>query len=255
MLKGFLSGIVSLFRAELPHDERRKVIRARCRYAVYCVDVKEVSQAKVTDMGTLGLRMRGSKKYREGDFVRLVYRGVAGQRLSSVSWERLQHVEDAVRCRVTWSRKKRHSKIVETGLVYDDTDDNFEKGWVKMILRELGFGPNTLQRRGKIRVKSWLPAEARGTELKIQGHVIDLGVGGAQFQCAEQIKEGTEIRLSLGPHKRKAPLKLRGQVVSQTFDVPSNTCRHGVRWLDVGGEELKLLGRYVVDLLKESSPS
>ena len=250
MLKGFLNGIVSFFRGEALREDRRGAIRVKCRYEVYCVDLKEVTEARVTDIGVQGLRLRGRKKFKSGQLVKLVYRGVSGQRLSNIPWENLDRVTDAVRCRVNWSeRLKGHT--LQTGLVFDDTESQLHFSWVQKILKELGFeDQEVFQRRKPLRAKTFLAAEARVEGANLEGKIINLGAGGALFACRRQLKPGQELRLTFGPHEKLPVLKVRGEVVTQTYDVPSGQCHHGIKFLGLD-EEVELLGDYVLALLRE----
>lgn len=251
MLKDIVSGFVSFFRKDLPTDDRRQDVRARCRYAVYCVDVKDISEATVIDMGVQGLRLEGHKKYRPGEYVKLIFRGVPSQQLSQVPADKLKQVDNAIRCEVSWSEDAKGTSI-HTGLLYHDTPDQKEKSWVTQVLSQLGFDSGAWQQRERIRARARLEGEAHAGEERVKGQVLNIGVGGIMFGSREQLAVDKKYTFFIGPLGELKRLRLQGEVVNRRFDVPSNMCQHGVKF-EVPDEHLDLMGKYVIQLLKDQA--
>jgi PilZ domain len=251
MLSDIFQGIASLFRTQLSTDERRENVRVRCRYAAYCVDRKTSTEVTVTDICARGFRISGPKKYKLGELVYLVYRGVVGERLSRIPHDKLVTVPDGVRCRVIWCR--RLPEGVEVGLDIYDSDDLLSRSWVPKILDKLGLKRNGIvQKRKQIRAPARLDAEVRLGENAVTGNVLNLGVGGALFQTKKHLPVGQGVQLVIRGSKRLPTLRVEGEVVSHRFDVGSDSGMHGVCFRAIDDDTLALLTRYVVKLLKEA---
>ncbi len=251
MLSEIFKGIASLFRSQLPTGERRQHIRMRCRYAVYCVDRKKASEATITDLSANGFRLLCPKKFKKGELIYLVYRGVVGERLSRVPYEKLVMVPDGVRCRVIWCR--RIDEGLEVGVEIYDSDDILSQSWVPKILDKLGLKRNgVVQKRKQIRAPSHLEAELRMGEDIVTGVVRNLGIGGVLFQTQKHISPGQAVRLTIKNFKDMPILRVQGDVVSHRFDVGSDSGLHGIRFRTPDDNTLALLTRYVVKLIKSA---
>lgn len=261
MLRDIISGFVSLFTpTEVPQEDRRRVIRLRCRYSVYCIEGEKVNKATVIDMGLQGLRLETPEKYKTGSKVSLVYRGAAGQRaevsMSEITKDVAAAYEKGVLCDVSWCDKDRYSKVIQTGVTYSDTPRRMSKSWVKTILKEIGFDEETIfQRRKIIRVTSAIPCRVEYGKKSIPGRAVNLGAGGALVQTNEGVNEETLVKINIGPYKSHKQLRLSGMVRTRRFDVPTNTHLQGIRFEAPSSDEADLLGRYVIDLLKEQTVS
>ena len=260
MLRDIINGFVALFQPDnAPQEDRRRVIRLRCRYSVFIIDHKAISKGTVVDMGLQGLRLETQKKFKPETKVSLVYRGAAGQRaevtLAELSRDREAAARTGVRCRVSWCTKDKFSKNMQTGVRYADTPARMSKSWVKTILKEIGFDEDSIfQRRKIIRVVSQIPTKVEvGSKKKVSGRTVNLGAGGALLQAPEGIAEGSTVRLTIGPYKKFKLLEISGTVCTSRFDVPTSSHLHGVRFTAPTEQELDLLGQYVIDLLKEQT--
>lgn len=259
MLKDIISGFVSLFQPDKAnHEDRRRVIRLRCRYSVYCIDLKEITTATVIDMGLQGLRLETNKQLKPGIRVSLVYRGAAGQRpvvsLAKIEQDRQAAIDSGVRCKVTWSHYDKFSKVMQSGVTYADTPERMSNSWVKKILREIGFDEASIfQRRKIVRVVSSIGCRVRMGSGGMPGRVVNMGAGGALLQAEEAITEGSTVFLNIGPYKKLEPLEVSGCVVTARFDAATSSWLHGCRFVGMNSAQTELLGRYVVTLLKEQT--
>ncbi|MBI3925404.1 MAG: PilZ domain-containing protein [Armatimonadetes bacterium] len=260
MLKDIISGFVSLFKQDSV-EERRKVIRLRCRYTVFCILGSDIWQATVVDMGLQGLRLQMERKLSKGTMVSLVYRNAAGgtpvvKKADLIADPDLA-AQRGVRCQVNWVNQDRYSKTVEVGVTYADAPDRMSRSWVKKILREIGFDESTIfQRRKIIRVVSSIPCQIRvqegASQGTIAGRALNMGAGGTLVQTDDSIKNKTGVLLLLGPYEKFPELKAAGTVVTTRFDAPTRSWLHGVRFENLSSSQVDLLGKYVVSLLKAS---
>ncbi len=255
MLQDIISGFVSLFQENAPDEDRRKVIRLRCRYSVYMIYKKQVLTCTAVDMGLQGIRLDMREKVKPGTRVALLYRGAVGQKpvlkLADVTRDLEDSIQNGVRCAVLWCQQNRYSKKIQAGLRYADSPERMSKSWVKKILREIGFDEETIfQRRKIIRVAASLPYEARSGETRLKGVVINLGAGGALIQSEQVLPDILE--LAIGPYKNNDTLCIRGRVVTRRHEPHSNIWLNGIRFGSPSQEEVELLGKYVVGLLKDN---
>lgn len=257
MLRDIIDGFVSLFQPDGPQEDRRKVIRLRCRFDIFLLTDKEVTAATVVDMGLQGLRVECREYFKTGTQVSLIYRGAIGEQpaVSRVHLER--DIEGAfsqgVLCEVSWSQKDKFTKVSTIGVTYNDSPKRMGKSWVKKILREIGFDEDTIfQRRKIVRVISSIPCKLTADKSTWRGRVINMGAGGALFQGDYKIQVGQVVKVSIGPYKKKLKnLEVRGQIVTQRYEQSTNGWLHGVRFMGMSKAQVALLGKYVVGLLKE----
>ncbi|MCA9792279.1 MAG: PilZ domain-containing protein [Candidatus Eremiobacteraeota bacterium] len=259
MLKDIISGFVSLFKpsADLTED-RRRVIRLRCRFAVYCIDLKEINTATVIDMGLQGLRLECSKDLKPGTRVSLVYRGAVGERpkvsVAQLENDRQAAIESGVRCKVNWVKKTKYSKRCQIGVTYADSPERMSRSWVKKILKEIGFDEDSIfQRRKIVRVLSSIPCLVKVERGNLRGRVINMGAGGTLYQGDEGLNEGEFVGLNIGPYKDFEHFSCRGEVVTARYDPATNSWLCGIRFRTLDTKQVDLLGKYVVNLLKDQT--
>lgn len=256
MLRDIIAGFVSLFQPDGPQEDRRKVIRLRCRFDVFCVTADEVAAATVIDMGLQGLRVECREHYKAGTQIALIYRGAIGERPAA---NRAQLERDpkaafstGVLCEVSWAQRDKFTKVSTLGLTYNDSPKRMKKSWVKKILREIGFDEDTIfQRRKIVRVISSIPCKLTADKSNWRGRSINMGAGGTLFQGDHPIQVGQVVKVKIGPYKKLKNLEVRGQVVTQRYEQSTDGWLHGVRFVGMNSDEVNLLGKYVVSLLKE----
>ncbi len=247
LLKTLLKGAVSFFqvRATSKAEERRRLIRLRCNYEVQCVFEETQFTANILDMGLNGMRLRMQERIKPGSTV-FVYHPAQVDRTEN----------EYVLCLVRWSRKRRDSEEIEAGLQYADTPGNMRRSWVKFLLKELGFDERAIYTRRKlIRAKSLLTAVLFSTVdgHKLEGKVLNLGVGGALFESSTTYPPKTQVRLRIPAWGKLKPLDLPGVVLHSKRPNPSGNYLTSVRFEDLRSPQLKLLGQYVLQLLKETT--
>jgi PilZ domain len=256
MLKDIIAGFVSLFQPEAAKEDRRKIIRLRCRFEIFIVTLEEVYPATVIDMGLKGLRVKSQEPLKVGTQVSLVYRGGTGEHpettRANLERDKSAAFDKGVLCDVAWSTKDKYAKACTLGVTYNDTPRRMGKSWIKKILREIGFDEDTIfQRRKIVRVISSIPCTLTSGRTDWRGRVINMGAGGALFQGDHQMNVGQTVSVVIGPYKKYKALQVRGEVMTERYEQSTNGWLHGIRFVAMESEQTTLLGKYVVSLLKE----
>jgi len=241
--KQLLEGALAFFqvRSTSKTEERRRLIRLRCDYTVQCVVEQQQFEAHIIDMGLNGMRLRMNHKLKPGSNV-FVYHPTRSERIEN----------EYVLCLVRWSRKRRESEELETGLQYADTPGNMRRSWVKFLLKELGFDERAIYTKRKtIRAESsieGLLASEDGAQM--EGTVLNLGAGGALFESANAFAPSTKVKLRVGPIAGLRQLWLTGIVLHSKQAHPNEPHLTSIRFEDLKAGQVRALGQYVLQLLK-----
>ena len=247
MIQDLVQGIVGLFRT-YPTEERRRFTRLTCRYAVYCIDKKKSYDTIVSDIGPYGLRLDSVHRFRPGQKLEVIYRGVPGGRLTRVPFRDLKKVKSRMPCKVQWVKKLTDN--YQVGLVFEKTDEQLAETWVKPILDNLGFAKGAFEeKRSLVRARALLDSEVR-CETNVQGLMVNVSLGGALFQSKQHLNPGTEVTLHVNSHKKLPRLTVKGVILYHGFDVISNSSMHCIQFKDVDQATLDTLSAYVKLLLK-----
>jgi c-di-GMP-binding flagellar brake protein YcgR len=241
--KQLLEGALAFFqvRATSKAEERRRLIRLRCDYKVQCVVDQEQFEANILDMGLNGMRLRMNHKLKPGSNV-FVYHPTRSDRVEN----------EYVLCMVCWSRKRRDSEELETGLQYADTPGNMRRSWVKFLLKELGFDERAIYtRRKSIRAEASMNGLLTGDDgRELEGTVLNLGAGGALFESEDIFPPSSKIKLRVGPMGSLRVLWLPGIVLHSKRSHEEEPYLTSVRFEDLKAGQVRQLGQYVLHLLK-----
>lgn len=256
MLKDIIAGFVSLFQPEGAKEDRRKIIRLRCRFEIFMVTPEEVHSATVIDMGLKGLRVETRANLKPGTQVSLLYRAAAGEHpentRAALERDKSGAFNKGVLCEISWAQRDKYAKASTIGVTYNDTPGRMGKSWIKRILREIGFDEDTIfQRRKIVRVISSIPCKLTAGRTNWRGRVINMGAGGALFQGDHQMEVGMSVSVKIGPYKKMKDLEVRGKVVTERYEQSTNGWLHGIRFVAMDKDQTNLLGKYVISLLKE----
>lgn len=243
VLRRLLDGIISFFQPKgsaLP-DERRRLIRIRCRYEVRVDWEAQSQQARVVDIGLNGMKLVCPTKIP----------------LKSALQVHQPHTDgglndDHVECVVQWSRKARQGGF-EIGVQYSDTKGNMRRSWVKFLLKELGFDERSIfTRRKAIRAQSQFIVQLFGDDGRIlDGLCVDLGVGGALFEGKTSYSAQSAVRMRIGPYRKLKVLELPGQIITTRKLGDDKGYQSSIRFGEMSSSQVRLLGSYVLQLLKE----
>ena len=242
--KQLLEGALAFFqvRATSKSEERRRLIRLRCDYKVQCVVEQQQFEAHILDMGLNGMRLRMAHRLKPGSNV-FVYHPSRSERVEN----------EYVLCLVRWSRKRRDSEELETGLQYADTPGNMRRSWVKFLLKELGFDERAIYtRRKSIRAASSMPGLLTTVDggREVEGTVLNLGAGGALLESASTFAPASKVKLRVGPLGPLRMLWLPGIVVHSKQPQSEGPHLTSIRFEDLKAGQVRQLGQYVLNLLK-----
>lgn len=249
MINDIIQGIAKAVRS-YPIEERREHIRRVCRYAVYVLVGKKAHEAIVLDVGPNGLRIQTVNKYRAGQKLTLVFRGVPGGKLTRLPRQKLQEVKNKLPCKVVWHW--RLGDAYEAGLRFDVEEEELKSTWVHTVLEKLNseVGPFD-ERRKATRAKAHLNSVMSNSEgISIQGVLTNVSLGGALFQANKHMAPGTRVTLSVRSHPKLPSLRVDGDILHHEFDVVSNSSVHCIRFSAMHAQTAEELKRYVTYLLR-----
>jgi hypothetical protein len=249
MINDIIQGIAKAVRT-YPTEERREHVRRVCRYAVYVLAGKKAHEAMVVDVGPKGLRIQTVNKYRSGQKLFLIYRGVPGSKLTRLPRKKLQEVSSKLPCKVNWHL--RQGDAYEAGLRFDVEDHDLKQTWVHTVLEKVTAEAGAFDERRKlIRAKAHINAEMRNSEgISVTGLLTNIGLGGALFQSKKHMSAGSSVTIAVRSHPKLPSLRVDGDILHHQFDVVSNSSVHCIRFKDVPEMTLEELKRYVTVLLK-----
>ena len=242
-LKQLLDGVVAFFQVRPPSksEERRRLIRLRCDYQVQCVVDQTTITARIADMGLNGMRIRINQKLKPGSKMFVYHPSRAADKVE----------EEYVLCEVRWCRRRRDSEELEAGLKYADITGNMRRSWVKFLLKELGFDERAIYTRRKlIRADTTMVGELHSDDgQRLEGVVVNLGAGGVLFESAKSFHPTCKVRLLVGPLGKLRALEVTG-VILHIRPTPEGKLHTSIRFEDLKAAQVKLLGQYVVHLLR-----
>lgn len=209
-------------------EERRRLGRRACRHKVVCEGANRSFDAVVLDIALGGLRIQTSSEPRLGGRLKVGSSELPG---------------DEVVCRVAWWGQG------QAGLAFEAGPDDLAASWVTTLLSETGFDESVIFRSKDVLRKAPLPVRLRSRHLDCEARCLDLGPGGAEFECYEEIAKATELEVFLGPYADLGPLKLPGVVVHLAANANSGSHIHTLCFEpDEEGQE-ELLTHYIAALL------
>lgn len=250
-IRRLLDGLIAFFqgRGGSTPDERRRLIRVRCAYDVQCESGDHRFPGQVVDIGLNGMKL------------------FLGEQIKTKTQLQIHHPtanlgpdSESVVCHVRWCRKRRNpgdsSLAYEIGVQYCDTQGNMRRSWVKFLLKELGFDERSIfTRRKAVRADSKLPGQLSGDDGRsLVGTVINLGVGGALFEGLQSYPAQSAIRVIIGPLGKFKAIELPGTIITTRRTEDSETFHSSIRFSELSGTQVRYLGDYVIQLLKDRTP-
>jgi hypothetical protein len=101
-------------------------------------------------------------------------------------------------------------------------------------------------RRRRRRVKARIEA---AVNQQYDGTILNIGVGGVLVSCAEELKDKASVSLVIGPHGKLYALSTVGEVRHR--NKTEDGWQYGIRFQHLNPDQVKLLGKYVLEQLKE----
>jgi hypothetical protein len=167
---------------------------------------------------------------------------------------------DPVRAEVVWCRQKKGFPLFYAGVKFITEMEALKISWVRAVLSSHGVGNESdAQRRKSLRVPTALPVKVHYLVKEhknfLSGLAHDIGLGGLKVNLVKDPGEGRELKIELGPYKKLPLLKCRGRIKRSAYSPRREDFTLGIEFLDLDEEQRKLIGRYIMFLLRESSYS
>ncbi len=247
MLENLLDGVRSFFlgRSSSDPEEKRRLVRVRCHIPVQVKCHDKLVSALVCDMGIQGMRVRIGSAVKTGTRLPVLHNESRAGRTHT----------QIVNCRVAWCRRLKGERRYSAGLIYDEPKEAMRSSWVAALLRELGLDENTIHEQRKfIRANGIVPIWLRpqpGQTDQPKAEMVNLGVGGALLRSRQIMKGGQRFLVDIGPHASLPPLKkIEVEVLHCHSDPAGGGYLVALRFHQTGAEQVRLLGRYVLALMK-----
>ncbi|MEW6284041.1 MAG: PilZ domain-containing protein, partial [Candidatus Eremiobacterota bacterium] len=224
-------------------NEKRRVVRLKCHHKVEGLSGDTTLAAVVTDIGLGGVRLA------------LPQRVEMGQEISVRSLEMQDtKVKLEVHARVVWCKPNPETGTIEAGLQFQEDPEVLGGSWVSALLHQLGAEQRHFEGRKHIRALAGLDASVQLPDAStLHGKVQDLGLGGGQLLSEQPLPPQTPLKLQVGPYGEYDPLNLTAEVLNSRYDDEKKLWAHSLKFVKTPPAQLKLLGRYVVDLLKDAA--
>lgn len=237
-------------KAEQPIPREKRIApRISCFIeAVFTTGENESFEGNIIVLETTGMRLITPVKLEKGQKFLIS--------ISSYSEDPAEKTYDveAVNAEVVWCRKKKDFPLFYAGVRFTDDQAVLRNSWVYFVLESYGASKFDSQRRKEIRVTTILPVKCTLAKRNwLTGISVDLGVGGAKLSLLRDPGEGKEMTLHIGPYKKLPVFKCLARVKRSSYNQQSEEYTVGVEFLDLDAQQLKLVGQYVMILLKEAS--
>jgi len=157
--------------------------------------------------------------------------------------------DQRVTAQVRWFRVNNSGKA-EAGLQFVDPPEVLGRSWVVSLLKRVGMQSQVFNQRKYTRAVADFGVDIVTEDGDVyEGRCVDLGLGGALVDSAPIFSEGDQVTfrcLSFGIHGR---LEASSKVV-KVKEMNEDYGSYALEFHDLDAATTKLLGRYVVDLLK-----
>ncbi|MBS2038407.1 PilZ domain-containing protein [bacterium] len=243
MLKDIMKGFLSLVQRPTPDwdfGERRKLIRMRCHYKTQVVLDSKKLDGVITDMGVGGLRLKVFQTLKPGQILTV-----------HSPFNEVGEDGAPVDCKVVWQQQPEKSFVTYAGLVYATEAKKMGRTWVRGVMKQLGFRPESLLSK-----RNWVRAECilegtvkRADNSRHEIRIQNLGVGGALFEYRDKLPLG-EMTIRIGPYD-----KLPGLDVSGTLVKARPQGRHflyGIEFGEMKPAQLRMLTVYLKTFLNHT---
>ena len=236
--------VLSVLEAAVPAEmrkvvsERRRLVRLSCEYDVNCYQGNQIFHATIQDISLGGMKIEVSRQLEQGS------------QLEVSNPNRTEGQEDQrVTAQVRWFRVNNSGKA-EAGLQFVDPPEVLGRSWVVSLLNRVGMQSQVFNQRKYTRAVADFPVDIVTEEEDVyEGRCVDLGLGGALVDTAPGFEIGEIVTfrcLSFGIHGR---LEAESKIV-KIKEMNEDYGTYALEFQNLDAATTKLLGRYVVDLLK-----
>ncbi len=247
MIRDLFKGLIALVSGkpeeDTPPDERRQLVRLKCRIPVEVHHQGEASKAIVVDIGLKGMQLRSARALEVGQEVEVIRRDGGDQ-----------YEVESVKGQVAWTKARRFSSDKVAGIVYQDPR-GLDGSWVRYILTSLGLDEETVrQRRQHLRVEASIMLDVydSGGRRLASGQLVNIGVGGCLAQLPDEIATSAPVTVEIGPYRELPVLRLPALALDCSHDRELEAWLGSLKFTDLDGLAIRQVGDYVIRLLKES---
>jgi hypothetical protein len=251
----FLSRIISIFS---PSNESAKdiLVEKRVSPRICCSfegkalhkERKNVEVCTIVEVSSSGLRLCFPIKPKKGETLLIAIKADQGIDCS-------RYKVDRVSGEVMWARRKPKSPDYFVGLKFSDPEGTIKNSWVSFMLKKFGFDmQKSFQKRKDVRAGSSINlVYTTGSGASQRGVAYNIGMGGLLLSGPQCLPENSQITIIMGPYGQLTQLTLTGKVVRKRFEPKTTTWLSGISFIHLQGDSLRLLGDYVITVLKESA--
>ena len=236
--------VLSVLESAVPKEyraavsERRRLVRLSCEYDVNCFQGNQIFHATIRDISLGGMKIEVARQLE------------AGSELQVSNPNRTENDPDErITAQVRWFRVKDDGKA-EVGLQFVDPPEVLGRSWVVSLLNRVGMQSQAFNQRRYTRAVADFDIEVVDSSGELQpGRCVDLGLGGALIDTLPIFEQGDVLTFrspSFGIHGK---LEAEARVVNVKHQDDSYG-RYAIEFENLDAATTKLLGRYVVDLLK-----
>ena len=222
-------------------QERRRLVRLACSYDTSAYLEGRPVTVKLVDISLGGGKLQGP----QSNFQR-------GQLIQVSNPLPEARVNEPVTARIVWMRPSRDEEgKYDIGLQFEESPEVLGKSWVITVLNKIGMQSKVFNQRKYTRAVANLPIEIDlKTKERTPGTALDIGLGGALVAVDRPLSPTTRFTLHMGPLGNHDKLELNCEVISSRHDEGGIGWTHSAKFSEISTTQTKLLGKYVVDLLK-----
>jgi hypothetical protein len=155
---------------------------------------------------------------------------------------------------IVWCRKRRGTPHYYVGVKNIDTPEIIDKSWINFVLASFGITDSPyVQRRKEIRVPSNIPVRCFYSKRSFTcGIIVDMSLGGLKMYFNIDPGEGKDVRLEIGPYRKLPHIECTATVLRSRFINSKNKFEVGVRFYELDNREIRIVSKYILEILKES---
>ncbi len=221
--------------------ERRRLVRLSCDYAGSMYYEGRPIEGRIMDISLGGMKIRVNPGPKAGQDV------TVGNPMPDA------RTSDPVKAKIAWVRDARTGDgKVDVGLQFSEAPESLGRSWIIQVINKIGTQTRQINQRKYTRAIANLPVDIEINREKLKGTALDLGLGGALVATSRPFTPTTRFQMSVGPFGNHDVLDVRSEVVQSRHDEEKAEWQQSVKFIEMGPSQTKLLGKYVVDLLKSS---
>ena len=236
--------VLSVLESAVPKEyraavsERRRLVRLSCEYDVNCFQGNQIFHATIRDISLGGMKIEVSRQLE------------AGSELQVSNPNRKEgEPDERITAQVRWYRVNNSGKA-EVGLQFVDPPEVLGRSWVVSLLNRVGMQSQVFNQRKYTRAVADFDIDIIDASGDVYpGRCVDLGLGGALVDSTPDFEENDVVTFrcpAFGVHGR---LEAESRIV-KIKHLEDGYGRYALQFENLDAATTKLLGRYVVDLLK-----